>query len=357
MKIAQVCPRYYPYIGGVEYVVKSIAERLAKLGHEVIVLAGEPGANQPRDEFINGVKVIRWPTWSPGGAYHFPRSRSELGQRLLEIIKNADVVHLHSIHSVLTAYSLRVVKNRNARIVVTPYYHGTGHTSVRRFLWIFWRKYVKGSLKGCTIHTVSKLEAKLVERDFGAEAIPIENGVEEWIRDLKWEPRGYVMYSGRIERYKNVDLLARIVKILNKKYGLDLKFKVFGRGPYRGKLEEFLKNLGIPYEIEDFKPFKEYVKTLSHATLFGLLSEKESYPQSVNEANAIGVPVVVTKPWGLNFEGRNRTLIIDLRQDLNTLAENIYEFLRRALREERSYVPTWIEVTREYMEKLYSGSG
>jgi glycosyltransferase involved in cell wall biosynthesis len=99
-----------------------------------------------------------------------------------------------------------------------------------------------------------------------------------------------VLYSGRIERYKNIDSLAKIVKILNNAYGLKLELKVFGRGPYTEELRKLLKELGIPYEVGDFKPFKEYIEILSHATLFGLLSEKESYPQSVNEANAIGVP-------------------------------------------------------------------
>jgi glycosyltransferase involved in cell wall biosynthesis len=37
MRIAYVAPGYSPRIGGVEYVVKSVAERLAKLGHEDIV--------------------------------------------------------------------------------------------------------------------------------------------------------------------------------------------------------------------------------------------------------------------------------------------------------------------------------
>ena len=356
MKILFVSPGYPPKIGGVEYVVKSVAERLVRAGHKVVVVSGEPSVEEPVEERVNGVKVFRWPTWSPGEAYHLPRGRSKLEQRLLEIAKKTDVVHLHSIHSVFTVYSLRVVKNRDVRIVVTPYYHGTGHTLVRRFFWIFWRKYVKSLLRGCIIHTVSRLEAKLVKKDFGVKAILIENGVEEWIRDLKWEPKDYVMYSGRIEKYKNIDLLARIVKVLNERYGLDLKFKVFGRGPYRGKLEEFLKSLRISYEMGNFKPFEAYIKTLLHAMLFGLLSEKESYPQSVNEANGIGVPVVVAKPWGLNFEGRCRTLIIDLCQDLDMLAENIYEFLRRVSMEEKSYVPTWSEVVREYMKKLYGES-
>ena len=355
MKILFVSPGYPPKIGGVEYVVKSVAERLVKKGHEVIVIAGEPRSQKPSEQFINDVEIIRWPTWSPGEAYHFPRGRSRLEQRLLEIAKKTDVVHLHSIHSVFTVYSLRVVKNRDVRIVVTPYYHGTGHTLVRRFFWIFWRKYVKSLLRGCIIHTVSKLEAKLVERDFGIKAIPIENGVEEWIRDLKWEPKGYVMYSGRIEKYKNIDLLAKIVKLLKERYSLDIELKVFGGGLYRDKLEELLKRLGVPYEIGDFKPFEKYIKTLAHATFFGLLSEKESYPQSVNEANAIGVPVVVAKPWGLNFEGRRRTLIIDIKQPLDMLVDEVYRFLENVHREEKSFVPSWNEVTLEYMKKLYGG--
>ncbi len=61
-----ISPTYYPHIGGVEYVVKSVAERLVKMGgHEITVLAGgEPEIEGPREEEINSVRVIRWPTWS-----------------------------------------------------------------------------------------------------------------------------------------------------------------------------------------------------------------------------------------------------------------------------------------------------
>ena len=63
MKIVQFCPTYYPHIGGVEYVVKSVAERLIRQGHDVTVIAGEPNINKPCEENINGVRIIRWPTW------------------------------------------------------------------------------------------------------------------------------------------------------------------------------------------------------------------------------------------------------------------------------------------------------
>jgi len=101
MRILYVSPTYYLRIGGMEYVVKSVAERLAKAGHEVAVLTGEPGIGKPIDEEVNGIRVIRWPTWAPGGAYHIRRQRSRLESTLRELLRSVDVIHIHSIHAVL----------------------------------------------------------------------------------------------------------------------------------------------------------------------------------------------------------------------------------------------------------------
>jgi 1,2-diacylglycerol 3-alpha-glucosyltransferase len=42
LKIAQVCPRYFPYIGGVETNVKEISERLVLENHDVEVITTDP---------------------------------------------------------------------------------------------------------------------------------------------------------------------------------------------------------------------------------------------------------------------------------------------------------------------------
>jgi len=57
MKILYLAPAYYPHIGGLEYVVKLVAERLAKRGHEVAVLAEEPNAERPARECANDIRV------------------------------------------------------------------------------------------------------------------------------------------------------------------------------------------------------------------------------------------------------------------------------------------------------------
>jgi hypothetical protein len=92
---------------------------------------------------------------------------------------------------------------------------------------------------------------------------------------------------------------------------------------------------------------------LSRASLFGLLSQKEAYGLTVNEANAIGVPAVVVKPWGLNFSGRSRILITQLYKSDETLAKEIVTFLDEARKQSRSEVPSWNQVVDIYIKKLY----
>ncbi|MEM4449081.1 MAG: glycosyltransferase family 4 protein, partial [Fervidicoccaceae archaeon] len=98
MRALFIAPSYYPHIGGVEYVVKSVSERLVNMGHEVTVLAGEPDLDKPREEELNGVRVVRWLVWSPGNAYHIPKKRSELEKFSKELAREVDVVHVHSVH-------------------------------------------------------------------------------------------------------------------------------------------------------------------------------------------------------------------------------------------------------------------
>jgi len=353
MKIMFVVSHYYPYTGGVEYVVKSVAERLVKKGHDVTVLCGESSIDNPKEEWINGVHVFRWPVWAPGDAYHIPRIRGKLKSWLLNAVKECDVVHFHSVHSVLTVYSLGVLKNYEVRKVLTPHYHGTGHTTFRSFLWLAWRRHVRSALRSVSlIHTVSAMESKLMLKDFNVKSITIGHGVEEWLSEINWVPSNYVMYSGRIERYKNIHRLANITKILNN-MGLNLELKIFGNGSYTNRLTRHLNRIKIKYEMMPSQPYNKYIMYLSSAALFGLLSEKEAYGLTVNEANAIGVPVVVVEPWGLNFSGRSRTLITQLYKNDEALAKEIAIFLDEARKQPKSEVPSWNQIVDAYIKRLY----
>ncbi len=357
MRILFVVPSYYPHIGGVEYVVKSVAERLARKKHEIKVIAGESSIETPREEEVNDIQVLRWPTWAPSDAYHIPRRRSDLAETLRELAREADVMHFHSLHSILTVYSMKVAKDISVKKVLTPHYHGTGHTVFRSLLWIPWRSYIKSLIKlkdglDLVVHTISNHEAEVFKRHYGIDSVTIGHGVEEWLSDIEWKPHDYALYAGRIEKYKNVNRLANIVHEL-KNLGINLKLVVIGNGSYRKHLERDLRRKGMEYEIMPFQPYEKYIEYLSHAQFYGLLSQREAYGQSVNEANAIGVPAVIAKPWGLNFSNRRRTLICDLSEDYGSLVLQVKEFLSRVKKEPKSYIPSWSLIAEEYLSKLY----
>jgi len=296
MRILLVTPSYHPNIGGVEYVVKSIAERLAALGHETTVVTGDPKADKPREEEINGVHVIRWPTWAPSGAYHIPRMRNQLRSLLQRLLNDVDAVHVHSAHAVLTVWAAAAARriNPDVRIVFTPHYHGTGHSALRKLLWIPWRRYVAHAVEAAdAIHAVSPREAQLLKSHYpqaSGKIMVIPNGVEEDVFSHRW--RGahsdYMIYAGRVERYKRLEVAVDLARELG------LRLLVVGRGPHREKLRRYAKRRGVSLELLDPQPRPDYLRLLAGARYAVNPSRQEAYSIFAAEALAMGIPTITT---------------------------------------------------------------
>jgi len=338
MRILQIATHYYPRIGGLEYVVKSVSERLAKAGHETIVMAGEPEIDKPREEEINNVRVIRWPTISPGDAYHIPRRRSELEKLLKELARQVDVVHVHSVHSIFTVYAGLVIADSSAspRIVVTPHYHGTGHTFARRVLWTFWRWRVAELLnKASAIHAVSKREASILASHYPkarSKIVVIPNGVDEDVLSYRWQGQSsnYIIYAGRVERYKRLEIAVSIAKKLN------LKLLIIGKGPYKEKLVRYASKVyrgGV--EFLEPQPRQKYLELVSRARYAINPSKHEAFSIFTAEALAIGTPAIVSKEIANNLEAQAKTLTKDL-----VIAEKVL-------------IKTWSKTLQLYLSKLY----
>ena len=338
MKIIQVAPGYYPRIGGLEYVVKSISERLVKFGHEVIVLAGEPGVDKPREEEVNGVRVIRWPVWSPGNAYHVPRRRSDLEKLLEGLARQVDAIHVHSVHSIFTVYAGLVIANSGAspKIVVTPHYHGTGHTFVRRFLWIFWRWRVAELLKrASTVHAVSKREASILASHYPearSKIVVVPNGVDEGVLSHRWQGQSsnYMVYAGRVEKYKRLELAVDVAKELN------LKLIIIGKGPYREKLMRYASKVyrgGV--EFLEPQPRQKYLELVSRARYAINPSKHEAFSIFIAEALAMETPAIISKEIAENLEAQTKPLVKDL-----VIAE-------------KAQIKTWNEIMQKYLYVLY----
>jgi len=334
MRILLVTPSYYPNIGGVEYVVKSTAERLATLGHETTVVTGDPKADKPREEEINGVQVIRWPTWAPSGAYHIPKERDQLRNLLRKLLNDADTVHVHNAHAVLTVWAAAAARriNPDVRIVFTPHYHGTGHSALRRLLWIPWRMYVAHAVETAdAIHAVSPREAQLFKGHYpqaSGKTVVVPNGVEEDVFGYKWRgaDSDYMMYAGRVEKYKRQEAAVELARELG------LRMLVVGRGPHRERLKRYARHRGVSLELLDPQPRPDYLRLLAGARYAVNPSRQEAYSIFAAEALAMGVPVVITPEVAENLAAEQKPI-----------GDGLVVAVRAA-------VPSWRDVIQKYLD-------
>lgn len=329
MKIAQICPRYSPDIGGVETHVKEISERLVKAGHNVEVITTDPTEKLNKKDTINGVKVIRFRSFAPGSAYYFSPQIYFYFRK-----HNFDVIHAHSYHA-LPALFAALGKNKK-RFVFTPHYHRSGHTAFRNLLHKPYRLF--GKMIFCradSVICVSEYEKKLVEYDFkvAGKTVKIPNGINlaefEYMRSRqkgdsskgktgkkitgqeriggehagkgeadKGEPEAksgkekILLYVGRLEEYKGVQYIIQSLPDLQ-----DFRLKIVGKGPYEVELYSMAKNLGVEERVEWLKDLsrKELLECYADADVFLMLSSHEAYGITVAEALASGTPCVVAK--------------------------------------------------------------
>jgi len=299
MRIAQVCPRYRPYIGGVETHVEELSERLVKMGHEVTVISTDPSGRLPKSEIIDGVKVLRFPAIAPGDAYY-------LSTGLRSYMKKADfdVVHAHGYHAFPALFA---ASSKAPKFIFTPHYHGRGHTPLRNFLLKPYAYFGKRIFKRADkVICVSEFEKSLVCRDFdcGGKATVIPNGVNKAeFKDLEPFPKGMkiILYVGRLDEYKGVQYAIRAMPFLP-----FYRLLVIGKGPYK----EALANEAVKAGTKDKVGFmadqsrQDLLRWYATADVFVMLSTAEAYGITVAEALTAGVPCIVARGSALEeFEG------------------------------------------------------
>jgi glycosyltransferase involved in cell wall biosynthesis len=298
LKIAQICPRYSPDIGGVETHVKEISERLVKAGHDVEVITTDPTGKLNRRDMINGVKIIRFRSFAPGNAYYFaPQIYFYLKKH------NFDVIHAHSYHAFPALFA--ALGKRERRLVFTPHYHRNGHTEFRNLLHKPYR--LLGRMifsKADSVICVSEYEKRLVESDFkvAAKTIKIPNGINLKEFEIPKQPgkgskrkagrEKILLYVGRLEEYKGVQYIIQILPELQ-----DFRVRIVGKGPYEAELRGMAKDLGVEGRIEWLKELsrKELLECYADADAFLMLSSHEAYGITVAEALAAGTPCIVAK--------------------------------------------------------------
>jgi glycosyltransferase involved in cell wall biosynthesis len=310
VRIVHVTPLYAPVVGGVEEVVKRVAEFSAMHGYDVYVVTynrlRQGGAGSlPRYENINGVHVVRL---RPDFTLSHGSYSSELPIVLREL--RPDIVHVHvwrHPHVFQVAKLRKIMKFKAVLHGHAPFHliHQIGFT-----LWLYHRL---GDLTLKRYLDLYDIYIALTphERDIVAQRLKlpsdkvviIPNGINPPKNNYhvsendRWNK---ILFLGRMSREKNLLLLIKSMEYIVKAIkdaklilvGPDegLMKKVYGYAKSRG-LTRAIKYLGPIYGDEKFRIY-------AGSAVFALPSLYEAFGITLLEAGIVGTPSVITGQGG-----------------------------------------------------------
>jgi 1,2-diacylglycerol 3-alpha-glucosyltransferase len=300
LRVALVSPRYAPAIGGVERVAEMQARELARRGAHVEVITTDPTASLAAVEERNGVLVRRFRTLANDGVFFLtPR----LGAWLNTHAHEFDVVHAHSYHTPLALQAAVATRAARVSLVLTPHYHGTGHSPLRRLLHRPYRPLGGWALRRARrVLCVSAVEEALLRQHFGRSlrTAVVPNGVDadelsgaRLARSRRGPADGLnVLFVGRLDRYKRVDRLIRALPHLPSSSRLTI-IGDGSQGPYLASVASALQVNG-QVTLAGHVSRSNLLAHYASADVFVSLSEHESFGLAVVEAAVAGLPVVAS---------------------------------------------------------------
>jgi glycosyltransferase involved in cell wall biosynthesis len=292
MRIAQIVASYFPRIGGIETHVRRVAQGCAEAGDDVTVYTHQIDGS-PADEWVGAVRVRRFPLTVRSATY--PLSLS-LFHQLRSQTADFDLLHVHSYHTLVGHAAV----GSGLPLIFTPHYHGTGHSPLRAFLHRLYRPVGGREFKAAdAVICVSDAERDLVIKDFPDVATKvgtIPNGVDPKPRESGGKPlmlhERVLLTVGRLERYKNVDLVIDAFRALPSSAIL----VVVGDGPDRARLERYAKASEPGWPVLFAGRIQESMleRLFAQATVVISASDHEAFGITLAEGLASGARVVAS---------------------------------------------------------------
>jgi glycosyltransferase involved in cell wall biosynthesis len=364
MKVLIVTPSYYPCIGGLEVVVKEVAERVAEKGHLYSLFTLNKCAAKEEEE-LNHVHIKRFSArfskylfdLSPEILAYTLRNRSELS--------SFDIVHVHGYWSLLTFQMIFLTKkvvDSKPKVICSPFYHAKGHSKIASVLHKILMPFGRWTLRQVdAMICASDYESSLLKQSFSVPeekiwTIPI--GVERIQVQRKSKEEGRpvsLLYVGRVEQYKGIQFILRAMAHLRTAYDVNSSLTIVGAGPYASELRENIKRFDLQSSVRWLSNLRsaELDKEYINADMLLLLSEMESYGLVVAEALAHGTPCIVSRTSALaEFINEAGCFGVDYPPDDAALAALILKVYNEGVAVDKlsRKIRTWDEVAEDYMQ-------
>ena len=300
MRVLQQCIYFPPEVGGLESHAWSLCRSLVAMGHEVTMLTSRSLPGLPREETMDGVRVIRtwFPARNPAGwaAHTFASIPAHL-----RLARDADVLHAQTFASAPPAMLSR--RGRRQPFVLTL------HTS--HFLRLARKRTWQGVLRRIIRSSDWLLAASEEIRDVALGLYPhpraeaLTNGVDT--ERFRPRERAGDSRAGRVRLIvprrlfpKNgVEYFIRALPLLGRR--MDVEAVIVGDGPERGRLEALARELGVSENVRFLgaRPNEEMPGLFGTADVAVIPSLVEATSVAALEAMSCGLPVAASNVGGL----------------------------------------------------------
>jgi glycosyltransferase involved in cell wall biosynthesis len=290
-----------PHLGGLEVAAETIFDAYRTAGIDVRWIASRVPENLPPDgdskirvRCWNGLENwfgVPWPIWGPAGV-----------KRLCDLIRWADVVHVHDCLYLCSALAVFVARQFSKPVIISQHIGFVSYPSIlfngleRVAYSTLGRAVLRGAsyIAFCTPAAAEFVTELLEPMHSPASLIPYGIDTERFkpapsqkrsVRDQFRLPEEspLVLFAGRLVEKKGIDLLLQVIRLTPRCH-----FFIVGDGPLK---PEPAKNL----TWVQFIPPEQMAAVYQTADVFFLPSHSEGFPLAILEAMASGLPVVTSR--------------------------------------------------------------
>lgn len=348
MRILFTTESYFPIIDGGAVAQHRLVHALRKRGHDVRVMA--PGTSLR----TNITDDQGCPIYRPGsvrlpfymnGKYHFCPFPYPDVRRVIEEF-SPDVINACSPYPIsLSALSIaekrgipcvgsiHILPENMLAPILNTFLYKRAQTMTWDFLIRFYNR-----VDWATVPTQTGAEMYL-SRGLKTPVTAISNGVNtavfnphndgEYLREkfgISHKP--VILYAGRMNQEKNVDVLVKAIPFVLKK--IDAHFLFCGSGSLKNKMMDLTKTLGVADHATfiEFLEWKDYPNVFALPEVFVMPGESELQSIVTLEAVASGVPVVVADKGAVRELASNGNGLVFEPQNSEHLASQILTILQ-----------------------------
>ena len=361
MRVAIVTESFLPHVNGVTNTVRHIADRLMNTGHDVLIIAPGPGAGSYGD-----ARVVRVRSMSLPGYRSFSLGLPDAAVERAIAGFRPDVVHLAS-PIMLGAVGLRAA--RRLGIPTVAVYQTDIAAFARQYgvralpvieRWVSRihrrssRTLVPSSTSRTQLAALGVANLHVWRRGVSLDLFgPQQRSADLHFGFAQGADRVVIGYVGRLAAEKQVRRLVELADLPG------TRLVVIGDGPLRSWLEQHLPGATFTGMLGG----AELATAFASLDVFVHTGEAETFCQTVQEAQASGVPVVAPAAGGpLDLVQHAHTgLLYDpsdqasLRRAVGTLVDDL-QLRRRLARQARVQVAgrTWDYVVDELVNMHYA---